>query len=444
MKREMDKPMKHIDRAVRDASGYFEATPPAGMWAHLERSLNSNTRAGVVSFRRTVLSAAAVVLAFIGGYFLAMMVPSDISDGMPGYSPRIAYSASDIAGMEESEGLEDFLLEASVVSASTGLASKPGVGGFKETTINNLATVTLPTAETDAAMPLLTAHLTATILPELNHIEHLPATDRSLPPQRIALPATLPHQLPDIIPSPHRATLPRWSVAGVAGQTIANYYQSSAMPVSEGVYRHDLMSSTKEQILSPLLSWGVSVQYRVTERAGISTGLAFHQFSTPLINPVAAEFTLMSNDNTVGNPIGPVELGQETVKSLQKSPGQEVNTGDFAQHFTYMEVPLTATWRVSFSRIGIGIRGGIGSNILSGNNVLHTTEDEQHIVGTTAGVRPVYFSGIVGADISLRLDDQWSWSFLPVYRHALHPVSKSPYDPRIVSFGLYTGLQFRF
>ncbi len=434
----------HIDKAVRGASSGFEAAPPPGVWSRLDRSLDARQRGAVLSIRRKILTTAAVILAFVSGYFLAMVSRIDSPDMAPIQTPLLAVEYADTA-----EAATPLLPAPRVTTHSA--PSEPLIASHESTSIPlsprhhdpiDPIHPTRPTQPSDQPIHTTTPQ---SELPQIAFNEWLPDFDGLIIPvlEPFTSPVTPPlntdFQAVDRLPGS------RWRIAGIAGQTVANYYQTSAAaPLADGVYQHDMMGTMGEQMLSPLFSWGLNLQYQLSTRTGISTGLAFHQFSTPMVNPVTANYTMLSSGKLGTNPLGAVVLDQTVEMSLAKSPGQEVNPGDFTQHISYLEIPITATWGVSFNRVSLSLSGGIGGNLLQGNDVMHTTESDRQSIGTTDGIKELYFSGILAADVSIRLDEQWHWSFLPVYRHALHSVSQSEFRPRIISFGLYTGLQFRF
>jgi hypothetical protein len=169
-----------------------------------------------------------------------------------------------------------------------------------------------------------------------------------------------------------------------------------------------------------------------------------HQFSTTLADVQQSEIATLTSSQPVGNALGQISFNQKIQSDLSKNPVLEVNADRFKQHLSYVEIPLMASWRIADRRLGVGINAGFGTNLLIDNTVTLTEESETRVVGQTEGIKDMYVSSIVSLDLILNLHPKWSWSFTPLYRHALQPVSDNDYDPRIISFGLYTGLNYRF
>jgi len=446
------RPEEQIDKIVKGAMNSFESPPPPDGWGRLERTLGSNIKGAVIPFRRRMLTIAAVVLAFVGGYFLAMMNSTDqplvqdhtvaLAENSDSKETRGSDMTKPMTGRTNSTDISTY------VSGNNGnqsiRSSADGVTTIHGTTVQQPLQTPPQTLEVGVLLKDLSEPIPIIAMTEL-----LPTLAFEIPYRIVHLGYLRNGQEPTfpatpIAPPDLNRPLTRWSVAGLAGQTISNYYHGTSMPMETGSYRNDLVTTTQEQLFNPLLSYGLGVGYNLTPTFGISTGLSVHQFSTPLINPTKAEYTVMSAEKPVANPLGEVQFNHQIKSSLSKSPQQEVFQGHYAQHLSYLEVPLTATWRLIDRRMGLGLRGGFGGNILQQNQVRFSEETGTVNVGTTDGVKLLYISGIIGADLSIRFNEHWRWSFVPVYRHALQSVSDTEYSPRIISFGLYSGLHFSF
>lgn len=397
--------------------------------------------------RRRITSVAAVLLAFFAGYYMA----DQSIDDKPASSTNTELSSvnspnesvpSGTNGTETTTINQQFNESPSNEMASTiqrVSSEKPTNTSFYPKAVN-LATNTM------VEEPLLV--IAATLLPEMLSESDLYVPEPEIPPlfHRIALLSGY-QALANATDPPPSITAPsfrRWSVTGSAGQTMANYYQRHTPANDQLMYRHDMISTTPERVMNPKHSMGAEIRYQITRNFGVSGGVAMHQFATNIADAQQPELATLSSTQTVGNALGVVAFNQKTRNDLVKKPVIQVSAEQFEQHLSYVEIPLTASWRLADRRLGFGINAGFGTNFLINNTVTLVNDQESTTIGYTEGVRDVYFSGIFSMDLILNLHPKWSWSFTPLYRHALQPVSEGELDPRIISFGLYSGLQYRF
>ncbi len=438
-----------IDKKVRESFGSWEVPPPPGIWARLEQSVVDNRRSAMILLRRRIISVAAVILAFLTGYFIALNRHYDYPDTSAGNKTELASNQHQSATTDGGPGqltytesrssltspLEIENVEKSRFQATMGKTNASDV---------DLLSVSYPDQFTNADL----------------YFSSDPASydpiDVTIPESAVWPGFVSKHRFDNIpvvaditdsiVTDPIGADpqFRRWSITGMAGQTYANYYQTSYAQQEYGIYEHNLISTTKDQIIKPLTSYSLDVDYRITNRIAIGTGLSMYDFSTPMTSPERAEFTLLSTDRTVGNSLGTLELNKDVKSYLMKVPLLEVNSTQFEQRLSYIEIPLTANFNIMDNRLGLGVRAGFGGNILLDNSVYLKTEDYSNEIGTTSEINDFYLSSIIAVDLSFRLHQNWKWNFSPVYRHALQPVSSSDYDPRIISFGLYTGILYRF
>jgi hypothetical protein len=432
-----------IDKRVKESFGDYRVTPPTSVWNRLEQSIGSRKRARTVMMRRRFLAAAAVILAFVTGYLAAVL-----------YAPRQDLPVS---------GHDQLLAGNQVESPLHGTGSDPGLltidpGETQGTSLkvptgrNSLLQASRePRRVTATAVPvphtILPAELAASWFMEevtITFTDH-PYLVTILPPQQNFI---LPR---DVAPEKSRNlnSSNRFAIAGLAGQTYTNYYLANNYQHFDNiqpaeVYQHDIIASSQELVTRPSVSYGVVMDFGLTQRIALSTGLSMHRFSAPLTYG-SGEFALLSTSKPVYNQFGVVLFNDNMRNEMAKSPLMSVNTGEFVQNFSYAEVPLTSVYSVIDRKIAIDVRAGIGANFLTSNKVMLVTNEERTEIGRTEGMRHFYMSGLAGVDISMPFGKHWQASFTPVYRHALQGVSEQEI-PRahFVSFGLYSGIRYRF
>ena len=437
-----------IDKRVRTASGSWETPPPSGGWSRIERSLNAQKGARMVLLRRRLTSVAAVLLAFFTGYLIA---DYNGNDSAIKNQPQISQnSPMEITPNTPEQGIETSLTIAKTQTSETTAAAPSFITKHTKSTISSAenhsriasTTVSSPSFSLpDIAFTHLSATRTETeptiTIPELQ----IPALFHRITQLSAPFEPSFPKEAPTI---PKTTPDHRWCVAGIAGQTIANYYHGPSLSSENLMYRHDVMASSREKVMNPMSSLGAEVRYQLTSHWGLTGGITMHQFSTTLADVQQSEIATLTSSQPVGNALGQISFNQKIQNDLSKNPVLEVDADRFKQHLSYVEIPLMASWRIADRRLGVGINAGFGTNLLIDNTVTLTEESETRVVGQTEGIKDMYVSSIVSLDLILNLHPKWSWSFTPLYRHALQPVSDNDYDPRIISFGLYTGLNYRF
>lgn len=437
----------HIDKRVKDSFSEYRVSPPTGIWNRLEQSIEIQRHARIMLIRRRIILVAAVMAAFITGYFFAtinynseLIVADTTVSTLPAKSneqeiftagkqsdqPEVA--ASSLEQMERKVSNAGMRKETDIITQ----AQQPVVA---QTPVLQGLPATMNLAEIEYVETVLISHLDIPTLKPGFLIPVIGSVKTTKDPVN--------YLIPDV-GAPSSPTQNRWSIAGMAGQTYANYYQGINNQSIDGVYQHSVVSTTQEKITSPLASFTLAVDYNLSSRFGISSGLASHNFSTPLHYGSMEKVTL-NNQKPLVNAFGVIELNDEIRNDISKSPNQTVNSEQFEQSFSYFEIPMTATYRIIDRKIGLGVKAGLGGNFLTDNKViLHMPDGESDVLGETDGVRDFYLSGIFSLDLSLKIFNKWHASFTPVYRHAIQPVSNTSLNPHTFSVGLYSGLRYRF
>ncbi|MFO7721774.1 MAG: hypothetical protein R6V49_00980 [Bacteroidales bacterium] len=433
-----------IDKRVKESFGEYQVSPPASVWNRLEQSIGNGKRARVALLRRRFLAVAAVILAFITGYLAAILyspqqeilLPGEGQQQLASHQPRPELPDVVVTPVHPTEKAPDGNNGIPVPSGRNSLLQaylEPQTG--KLPPMQQLFTMlTVQDSPYDFTDDL--------VIPEAGY----PYLITSLPPGQDAIPTFI-----DVPDNGNNAYGGRFAVAGLAGQTYANYYLTNLYQqysYSTGqvyeFYQHDIVASSKELVNKPSVSYGVTMDFGITQRIGISTGIATHQFAAPLTYG-SGEIALLSIQKPVYNQFGVVHFNENIRSEMAKNPLLAVNTGEFIQKFSYVEVPVTGVYTLIDRKVNLDIRAGVGGNVLTGNKVVLVTSEETTEMGTTDGMRRFYLSGVAGLDVSMQFGEHWRASFSPVYRHALQGVShqESP-KPHIISLGLYTGLRYRF
>jgi hypothetical protein len=120
-------------------------------------------------------------------------------------------------------------------------------------------------------------------------------------------------------------------------------------------------------------------------------------------------------------------------------------TGDFSQVFDFMEMPLTARYRLIDSKIDIELLSGLSTNFVVGNQVILENGSIRDNVGKTEDISRLGFSGVAGFGVIYPLSKRISITIEPRASYWLTSLNNSSeVDFRPWRIGIYSGLTFGF
>jgi hypothetical protein len=447
----------HIDKKARDSFPEYQVPPPAGAWIRLEETLLLQKRARVVLIRRRILGIAAVLIAFFAGYWIALIqFDTKTPMGIPEGDIQVAHLPTETTPQTEGVDLPDKFSKNTVGSEAPSSTQSSGTGMSANALSDGgkTAVPSKPQRHSDGnsiskrnpqKLQLQHEHPIEITWLELPMVDETYTLDvEGIPPRPVSLYAYTGKRNNGLYPDPQPSVLQnRWSIIGLAGQTYGNYYNTNSIAASE-TYQHDIVSTSREQITKPQVSYGLTLEYRISKPFGIGSGIALHQFATPL-NQTSNEIALLSIVKPLTSDFGSVQYTESIRNDLNKSPSLEIQSAYFEQQLAYLEVPLVAIFQLLDRRIGLSVKTGISTNFLTINRVMLVEDGAKSEMGSTQGIRSTVFNGIMSADLSFAITPKLQASFAPVYRHALQAAStESQQSPHIFSLGLYSGLKYRF
>jgi hypothetical protein len=122
-----------------------------------------------------------------------------------------------------------------------------------------------------------------------------------------------------------------------------------------------------------------------------------------------------------------------------------LTTGEFFQVFDFMEVPVTARYRLFDSKMDLDLLGGVSANFVVGNQVMLETSGSSEYVGRTGDIAPFGISGSAGFGIIYPLSKKISITVEPRASYWLSSLNKgSDVTFRPWKVGIYSGLTFGF
>ena len=131
----------------------------------------------------------------------------------------------------------------------------------------------------------------------------------------------------------------------------------------------------------------------------------------------------------------------EEVDIVAQSPAQN---GQMRQQMRYLEIPLEMQYRFVDKKLSVDLIGGFSSLLLIDNQVSLAAEGRVTSMGEANNVNPLNFSTNLGIGLGYQLGTQWSLSVEPLFKYQLNTFDGDAGNFQPYSFGVYSGINFRF
>jgi len=218
---------------------------------------------------------------------------------------------------------------------------------------------------------------------------------------------------------------------------------------------------------------GVSVQYKTSGRWKLESGIYYSRSGDKSGNPIKlyaadAAYASVSDgvkryvSNTVSLSDGQMKLNstagiicfKETPVDSRLIPAPEsalgmsttlLTSGEFAQVFDFMEIPLSVRYRLVDDKIGVELLSGISTNFVVGNQVFIGNGSSREYIGKTSNISRIGFSGLAGIGVIYPLGKNISLSVEPRASYWLSSLNTSDevvFKPWKI--GVFSGLTYSF
>lgn len=259
-----------------------------------------------------------------------------------------------------------------------------------------------------------------------------------------------------------------WSVGMLLTPAYASY---SADHTPE--YARNMTSSASHA--QATVGAGIAVSYKASPRWRVESGIYYSRSGDESENagPLFASGDYYDNVNLSGdamkyfNTAVTLDNGQMAMNStagviaFSKTPRNTefialpesyagvttsmLTPGKFYQVFDFMEIPLTARYRLIDAAIPVELIGGVSTNMVLGNNVYTGDGAGRENVGQTADISTVNLAGIMGVGIGIPLGKNLTLSLEPRASYFLQSMNHSgAVDFRPWKTALYTGISWDF
>ena len=234
----------------------------------------------------------------------------------------------------------------------------------------------------------------------------------------------------------------KWVISSNASPVYFNSF-SEGSPIDEQFSQNNKSYATS-------LSYGIGVQYAISKRLNIRTGINSLAFAYKTQDVLyAANF---SGDVQVSSNVSASSQGQN-VSVYSRLPDNsfgdvenfvQENEGELNQQFSYVEVPLELSFSLLDRKFGIDLIGGMSTLFLSNNSISLLTNGAEMEIGKANNLNEIHFSSNVGLGFKYNFWKSFQANFQPMFKYQINTFSENSGNFKPYFVGLYSGLSFSF
>jgi hypothetical protein len=234
----------------------------------------------------------------------------------------------------------------------------------------------------------------------------------------------------------------KWVISSNASPVYFNSF-SEGSPIDEQFSQNNKSYATS-------LSYGIGVQYAISKRLNIRTGINSLAFAYKTQDVLyAANF---SGDVQVSSNVNTSSQGQNVSvysRVADNSFGdvenfKQENEGELNQQFRYVEVPLELSFSLLDRKFGIDLIGGMSTLFLSNNSISLLTNGAEMEIGKANNLNDIHFSSNVGLGFKYNFWKSFQANFQPMFKYQINTFSENSGNFKPYFIGLYSGLSFSF
>src|SRR5690606_29187474 len=185
------------------------------------------------------------------------------------------------------------------------------------------------------------------------------------------------------------------------------------------------------------MSYGINIAYQVNEKLSVRSGVnkvnygyntqdvkftsstqgeAMHN-----VNYSAKSSNIKVSDNNSNVLDSSAEIN--AFVNVTSASGVNVFEGAMNQSFAYLEVPLELKYRITDSKFGVNLIGGVSSLFLTDNQIILESKDLVTEMGEANNVNDVNFSTNVGIGFVYKFTKSLQFSVEPMFKYQLNAFS---------------------
>ncbi len=197
----------------------------------------------------------------------------------------------------------------------------------------------------------------------------------------------------------------------------------------------------------PSMSYGVGVQYAVSDKFSVRTGinaLNLEYNTTGILISQTPEARKLENvkPNMRGQMI---QIDNEPFAATMNL-GRTISqfSGSLTQSTGYLEVPVEMSYKLLNRKFGVELIGGFSTLFLNKNDVSVASSGMQLSIGEAENLNKMHFSTNVGVGFRYKILKSLQATVEPVFKYQINTFSNDSGDFKPYFFGVYSGLNYRF
>ncbi|NDI98589.1 outer membrane beta-barrel protein [Flavobacterium sp. LaA7.5] len=198
------------------------------------------------------------------------------------------------------------------------------------------------------------------------------------------------------------------------------------------------------------LSYGVGVNYAVSDRVSIRSGintvnLSYATRGIEFYASMSEQTSNISGNNAARAANLVVQSQAVSDGNFSQAAPEQTFNGSMLQEMGYIEVPVEMSYALINKKFGIDVIGGFSTLFLNNNNVsVVTTQGLSSSLGEAENLNNIHFSTNVGIGFKYRFFKSFQASFEPTFKYQVNTFSNSSGNFKPYFIGLYSGISFNF
>ncbi|MCG9791974.1 MSCRAMM family adhesin SdrC [Flavobacterium algicola] len=210
----------------------------------------------------------------------------------------------------------------------------------------------------------------------------------------------------------------------------------------------DSQFSDNEKSAATNLSYGLGVQYAVTSKLTVRSGinkLGLDYNTNDIVYAPGLASNSIASINYDSNSAIEVQ-SQSTYNSLSSAEKeiQKTENGSISQKMGYYELPMEVSYTIVDKKIGISVIGGFSTLFLSDNKVSLKSTSSNVTLGEANNLSKIHLSSNFGVGFKYQLVPSLQFHFEPMIKYQFNTFSSNSNDFRPMFIGLYSGVSYRF
>lgn len=456
---------KELDELFRSKLENFEQTPPAHLFDRIAAAVETPQRRRGLFFWKVAGVAAALLLAFWGGWQINQM-SSQMQQVESAQVVQSPVSAQPEVNEPQAESDQTFVQSGSMQTGEVKKAPTAKEMKMAEATIvsGEKQLVAVERSVREESMAKLDSRPLKGGLLSVAGDRMLKIKDSGkkaglLPVDRQIIDQN--QQMATAKNSDRQKKL--WEV----GAQVSPVYNVSNASHSKG-YASNMLASGSSGPAE--LGGGLSVAVKAGKRLSVQSGVYYSALGQTSGNSASSAGNLMSdfapeylatnvdfdvknNQLVVNGPAGMIKMagvpaGVDLVTNIEEKALQGnamISQIEMSQNFEYIEIPLYLRYALLNKRFGLDMIGGVSSNVLVGNQTFIRSNSVRTQVGETENMEPVSYSGSVGIGLKYGFSKHIFLNVEPRVKYYFNSLSNNnDVELRPYSIGFYTGLSYRF